>query len=83
MMRLLGSLGTSFALMVGTATAQQQDAMSGKLKTFCASDYARLCADMDPKDPEVEACFRKNLSEVSPGVSGSHRRSKGSPDQTL
>lgn len=79
MMRFLGFLGTSFALMVGPATAQQQDAMAGKLKTFCASDYARLCADMDPKDPEVEACFRKNLSEVSPGCQAAIAEVKGHP----
>ena len=34
---------------------------------------------MDPKDPEVEACFRKNLSEVSPGCQAAIAEVKGHP----
>lgn len=55
------------ALATGSANAQGEDAVMGNLRTFCSGDYLSLCAGMDPKGPEVVACFRKNMAKLSPG----------------
>lgn len=36
------------------------------LKASCSGDYATFCGDLAPDGPEVRACFRKNLADLSP-----------------
>lgn len=36
------------------------------LKASCGGDYATFCGDLAPDGPEVQACFRKNLADLSP-----------------
>ncbi|CAO4185509.1 3',5'-cyclic-nucleotide phosphodiesterase [Methylorubrum populi] len=35
------------------------------LKASCGGDYATFCGDLAPDGPEVQACFRKNLADLS------------------
>ncbi|WP_449409725.1 hypothetical protein [Methylobacterium komagatae] len=36
------------------------------LKARCGGDYATFCGDLPPDGPEVQACFRKNMADLSP-----------------
>lgn len=36
------------------------------LQQYCAGDYLRLCAGIDPNGSEVDACFQRNMSNLSP-----------------
>lgn len=36
------------------------------LKQRCGGDYATFCGDLPPDGPEVQACFRKNMADLSP-----------------
>ncbi|QIJ78103.1 hypothetical protein GU700_00355 [Methylobacterium sp. NI91] len=36
------------------------------LKQRCSGDYATFCGDLPPDGPEVQACFRKNMADLSP-----------------
>lgn len=36
------------------------------LKAHCSGDYATYCGDLPPDGPEVQACFRKNMADLSP-----------------
>ena len=38
-----------------------------KLQAACSGDYIRLCNGADPAGKEVEACFERNMSQMSPG----------------
>lgn len=37
------------------------------LELACGGDYLRLCAGTDPGGPEVRACFRRNMRNLSAG----------------
>lgn len=36
------------------------------LKAHCSGDYATYCGDLPPDGDEVQACFRKNMANLSP-----------------
>lgn len=36
------------------------------LRAHCSGDYATYCGDLPPDGPEVQACFRKNMADLSP-----------------
>lgn len=55
------------AATVTAAQAHDPADPTGRLRTFCTADYVRLCSDINLHGPEIEACFRKNTDEVSPG----------------
>ncbi|GJD58903.1 hypothetical protein [Methylobacterium dankookense] len=47
------------------------------LKARCSGDYATYCGDLPPDGPEVQACFRKNMADLSPACRteiGRHER---------
>lgn len=67
MIRITRFLALSFVMAAGSANAQGDDAATGHLRTFCSGDYLSLCNGMDPKGPEVVACFRRNMGKLSPG----------------
>ena len=60
-------LGLAFVLAGSSANAQGDDSAASDLRTFCSGDYLSLCNRMDPKGPEVVACFRRNMGKLSPG----------------
>ncbi|WIU41586.1 hypothetical protein [Methylorubrum extorquens] len=53
----------AFGLSGTTALAEGDRAV---LKQRCGGDYATFCGDLPPDGPEVQACFRKNMSSLSP-----------------
>lgn len=59
-------LSLAFVLAGSAADAQCDDNGASNLRTFCSRDYFSLCNGMDPKGPEVIACFRKNIGQLSP-----------------
>lgn len=56
-------------ILAGPALAQGKSRPSDKdvLQAACSSDYMRLCNGVDPGGKEVEACFQRNMSQMSPG----------------
>lgn len=36
------------------------------LRQHCSADYTIYCADHELDGPEVQACFRKNMANLSP-----------------
>ena len=67
MIRITRFLALSLVMAAGCAGAQGDDAATNHLRTFCSGDYLGLCSGMDPKGPEVVACFRRNMGKLSPG----------------
>lgn len=53
-----------------SAASAQPASERGNLERNCMGDYLRLCAGTDPGGPEVEACFRRNMRNLSPGCRG-------------
>lgn len=67
-MRIACTMTVIALLAAATVTAAEADDPAhpaGRLQRFCAADYVRLCPDIDLHGPEIEACFRKNIDEVS------------------
>ncbi|GAA0282446.1 hypothetical protein LNAOJCKE_1463 [Methylorubrum aminovorans] len=51
----------------GLVAAQAAPAMDREtLKARCSGDYATYCGDLAPDGEEVQACFRKNMANLSP-----------------
>jgi hypothetical protein len=56
------------ALAIGVAPAAalaQQSPARDALKRSCTGDYMELCSAYAPGGPEVEACFRANMKNLS------------------
>jgi hypothetical protein len=58
-------------LIPGAALAQTN------LRSACRSDYLKLCSAHRPGTPEVEACFRANIDQVSATCRDAIRASRG------
>jgi hypothetical protein len=35
------------------------------LKKYCTGDALKLCGDIDPDDPAMDACFKKNRGNLT------------------
>jgi len=35
------------------------------LKTYCSGDAVTYCSGNDPDSPEMDACFKKNMNQIS------------------
>ena len=35
------------------------------LKTYCSGDAVTFCSGNDPDSPEMDACFKKNMDQIS------------------
>jgi hypothetical protein len=62
------SLILAFGLIAITAPASAQAPERGNadLQTYCAGDALAFCAGIDPNSPQMDACFKKNMSQMSP-----------------
>ena len=58
----------AFGLITITAPASAQAAERGNadLQTYCAGDALAFCAGIDPNSPQMDACFKKNMNQMSP-----------------
>lgn len=48
------------------ASAQAPKRGNADLQTYCAGDAITFCAGIDPNSPQMDACFKKNMSQMSP-----------------
>lgn len=57
----------AFGLVFAPIAAQAETAsLREVLKRACTGDYFEFCGDHEPGGPEVEACFRTNMKNLSP-----------------
>ncbi|WP_449409988.1 hypothetical protein [Methylobacterium komagatae] len=62
----LSFIGLLATMMVTRAEARDLGRPTDGLRTVCTADYVRFCPDIDPHGSEIEACFLKNIDNVSP-----------------
>ena len=55
-----------FLLLVFAASAGNAEPDRAALRQRCGGDYATYCGDLPPAGPEVQACFRENMGNLSP-----------------
>ena len=56
------------ALATGPAAAQQPrpERDDASLRQYCTGDYFKFCGNIAPDSPEVDRCFSRNWSALSP-----------------
>ena len=59
-------LAFSLTALAAPASAQAPERGNADLQTYCAGDALAFCAGIDPNSPQMDACFKKNLSQMSP-----------------
>lgn len=59
-------LAFSLIAIAAPALAQVPNRGNADLQTNCAGDALAFCAGIDPNSPQMDACFRKNMSRMSP-----------------
>lgn len=65
MMRAL-VLTTALIASIAPATAQVAQRGNEDLQLNCASDALTFCIGIDPNSRQMDACFERNLSKMSP-----------------
>lgn len=69
-MTLTKAVLLTLGLCLGPAAAlAEQSPAREALKQHCTGDYMEYCSAYAPGGPEVEACFKANLKNLSPGCS--------------
>ena len=48
------------------AAAQAQGQGQEIFRQYCTGDYMRLCSQYDPDSPQVDQCFRANMTQLTP-----------------
>ena len=59
-------LAFSLTAFAAPASAQAPERGNADLQTYCAGDALAFCAGIDPNSPQMDACFKKNMSQMSP-----------------
>ncbi|MCJ2071396.1 3',5'-cyclic-nucleotide phosphodiesterase [Methylobacterium sp. J-030] len=59
-------LACSLIAIAAPDSAQAPDRGNADLQTYCAGDALAFCAGIDPNSPQMDACFKKNMSQMSP-----------------
>lgn len=59
-------LALSLFAIAAPASAQAPGRGNADLQTNCAGDALQFCAGIDPNSPQMDACFKKNMSRMSP-----------------
>ena len=59
-------LACSLIAIAAPASAQAPARGNADLQTYCAGDAIAFCAGIDPNSPQMDACFKKNMSQISP-----------------
>jgi hypothetical protein len=50
---------------VPTLAATESKRGNPELKKYCTGDALKLCGDIDPDDPAMDACFKKNRANLT------------------
>jgi hypothetical protein len=62
-------LAVSFIALASPAFAAPDASASKRgnedLKTYCSGDAVTFCSGKDPDRPEMDACFKANMSKIS------------------
>ncbi|MGU3661821.1 3',5'-cyclic-nucleotide phosphodiesterase [Methylobacterium fujisawaense] len=62
-------LAVSFIALAGPALAAPGASASKRgnkdLRTYCSGDAVTFCSGKDPDSPEMDACFKANMSKIS------------------
>ena len=56
--------------LISTAAIAAPAPDRAALKRHCTSDYLSFCGDLEPDSPEVQACFKKNKTQLSAACQG-------------
>ncbi|WP_342111558.1 3',5'-cyclic-nucleotide phosphodiesterase [Methylobacterium sp. SI9] len=59
-------LVVSLIAITAPVSAQTPERGNADLQTYCAGDALQFCAGIDPNSPQMDACFKKNMSQMSP-----------------
>jgi hypothetical protein len=62
----------------GMQTGSLSKSDRAALTASCGGDYAIFCGDLAPDGSEVQACFRKNLADLTPACRAEIGRSEKS-----
>jgi hypothetical protein len=65
MSRTITTLVTLGLVLTPIAAQAEPASMREVLKRACTGDYFEFCGDHEPGGPEVEACFRTNMKNLS------------------
>lgn len=60
----------ALALAAGPASAQQAqrpERNDAGLQQYCTGDYFRFCGNIAPDSPEIDRCFARNWTALTPG----------------
>ncbi|MBP1183553.1 3',5'-cyclic-nucleotide phosphodiesterase [Methylobacterium sp. PvR107] len=52
-------------VIAAPASAQALNRGNQELQTNCAGDAIAFCSGIDPNSPQMDACFKKNMSQMS------------------
>ncbi|MEL6064675.1 MULTISPECIES: hypothetical protein [unclassified Methylobacterium] len=64
------AIGLCLGPILGPVAARaEQSPAREALKQYCTGDYMDYCSAYAPGGPEVEACFKANLKNLSPNCS--------------
>lgn len=58
-------LAASLIIVIAPACAGTPERGNEDLKASCSADAAQFCSDKDPHSPEMDACFKANMSHLS------------------
>ena len=58
-------LALSLIAIAAPASAQAPKRGNADLQTYCAGDAVTFCAGIDPNSPQMDACFKANMSKLS------------------
>ncbi|MER2269075.1 hypothetical protein [Methylobacterium oxalidis] len=58
----------------GAAAARETSPERKALQRYCTGALVTFCDGMAPDSPEVQACFEKNMSKLSPGCQKAIKR---------
>ncbi|MCJ2062305.1 3',5'-cyclic-nucleotide phosphodiesterase [Methylobacterium sp. J-088] len=59
-------LAVSLIAVAAPVSAQAPNRGNADLQTNCAGDALAFCAGIDPNSRQMDACFEKNMSKMSP-----------------
>ena len=68
LVRIVAAFALTGAIATAASAAPMTPEQKAVLQQQCAGDFTTVCAGLPPEDsPEVQACFEKNMSKLSPG----------------
>lgn len=59
-------LAVGLIAIAAPASAQVPNRGNADLQTNCAGDALQFCAGIDPNSPQMDACFKRNMSRMTP-----------------